>query len=231
MHYGRLKFAPPWLSWLVLSGGLWAGVLLSAAPPDPPDSGLANTLQGMEDKYNRLKTVRMRFVQIYRQNRQVLRQEEGTLYLRKPGQMRWEYESPEPKLFLTDGRLLTLYVPGENRATQMAVKEADDLRTPLRFLLGRLRFDKEFQTLERSRDFPPLETGNLVVKGVPRQMADRVAWMAFEVGEELKIRRLIIEEPGGVQTEFRFEDETGNLSLPAQLFRFQPPAGTEIVRQ
>jgi len=230
MHYGRLKFGLCLLAWVLLSGGWWVE-RLSAAFPVPPDPGLASALRGVEDKYNRLKTARLRFRQIYRQNQQVIRQEEGTLYLRKPGQMRWEYENPEPKLFLTDGRLLTLYVPAENRVTQMAAKEADDLRTPLRFLLGRLHFDKEFQTLERSPEFPPLESGNLVVKAVPNRMADRVEWMVLEVGPESQIRRLIVQEPGGIQTEFRFEDEQANLPLSPQLFRFQPPAGAEIVRQ
>jgi len=55
--------------------------------------------------------------------------------------------------------------------------------------------------------------------------------MVLEVGPESQIRRLIVQEPGGIQTEFRFEDEQANLPLSPQLFRFQPPAGAEIVRQ
>ena len=254
MHYGLAKsglrvhspasgIAARMLAWLLLSGGLVSGTSLSGAslvPAEvPPDPGLASTLRGVENRYNRLKTLRLRFEQIYsqngsqngRQNRQVLRREEGTLYLRKPGQMRWEYEGPEPKLFLTDGRRLTLYVPAENRATQMAVKESEDLRTPLAFLLGRLRFDKEFESLEKSQEIPPLASGNLVIKAVPKLMADRVERVVFEITPDRAIRRLIIEEPGGIQTEFRFEEEEANLPLPPELFRFQPPAGTEIVRQ
>lgn len=239
MRSGGQRWGTVLAAWLLLSGGLVSGAVLSGAslvPPEvPPDPGLAGTLRGVENKYNRLKTMRLRFEQIYsqggRQNRQVLRREEGTLYLRKPGQMRWEYEEPEPKLFLTDGRQLTLYVPAENRATQMAVKEADDLRTPLAFLLGRLRFDKEFESVERVRDIPPVERGNLVVKAVPKRMADRVEWVVFEMSPDFAIRRLIVAEPGGVQTEFRFQEEEADLPLSPQLFRFQPPAGTEIVRQ
>ena len=223
------------LAGLLLSGGLVSGTVLSGAalvaPAVPPDPSLAGTLRGVENKYNRLKTVRLRFQQIYRQNRQVLRREEGTLYLRKPGRMRWEYEGPEPKLFLTDGRRLTLYVPAENRATQIAVKESGDLRTPLRFLLGGLRFDKEFESVEKSPEIPPLESNNLVIKAVPKQMANRVERVVFEISPDFAIRRLIVEEPGGIQTEFRLEEEETNLPLPPELFQFQPPAGTEIVWQ
>jgi len=224
---------------VLLSGGLGRGPFLSRALATPQDADLASTLRAMENRYNRLRTLKLRFEQIYRQggrqdgrqNRQVIRREEGTLFLRKPGQMRWQYEQPEPKLFLADGRSLTLYVPAENRATQMSLKEADDLRTPLAFLLGRLRFDEEFEHLERSSEFPPLERGNLVVKAVPKRMPDRVEWIVFEVSPNHEIRRLIFEEPGGIQTEFLFTDEETNPALALALFYFQPPAGTELIRQ
>jgi len=192
---------------------------------------LAGLLRGMESRYNRLKTIRLRFEQIYRQGRQVMRRESGTLFLLKPGKMRWQYEEPEPKLFLADGRNLTLYVPSENRATQMAMKEADDLRTPFAFLLGRLRFDEEFERLEPSSDFAPLEDGNTVIQAVPKRLPERVAWIVFEVTPALEIRRLIFEEPGGIQTEFRFAGEEANPALALQLFYFQPLPGTELIQQ
>jgi len=232
---------------ILLSGGLGRGPFSSSAFAAPQDQDLASTLQAMENRYNRLRTLTLRFEQIYRQggrqgggragrandrpSRQEIRREEGTLFLRKPGQMRWQYEQPEPKLFLADGRRLTLYVPGENRATQMSLKEADDLRTPLAFLLGRLRFDEELEHLERAAEFPPLEPGNLVVKAVPKRLADRVEWIVFEVSPDHAIRRLIFEEPGGIQTEFRFTDEEANPALALALFYFQPPPGTELIRQ
>jgi len=192
---------------------------------------LAEVLRGMENRYNRLKTIHLRFEQVYRQGRQVIRRESGTLYLLKPGKMRWQYEQPEPKLFLADGRNLTLYVPSENRATQMSMKEADDLRTPFAFLLGRLRFDEEFERLERSSEFQPLESGNLVIRAVPKRLPERVLWIVFEVTPALEIRRLIFEEPGGIQTEFRFSGEQANPVLAQQLFYFQAPPGTELVRE
>ena len=219
------------LAWAVLGCGQQEGnaaPLTSAVITDP---ALAKLLRAVEAKYNHQKSARLRFRQIYRQDAKRVREETGTLYLEKPGRMRWEYENPEPKLFLTDGRRLTLYIPAENRATEMAVKESDDLRTPLRFLLGRLRFEREFQQVEISRDVPPLEEENVVVKAIPKQMADHLEWVVLEITPRSQIRRLILNEPGGLQTEFRFADEVSNIPLSPQLFRFRPPAGTEIVRQ
>ncbi len=201
------------------------------APQSRGDQDLAGVLHDMENRYNRLKTIRLRFEQIYRQSRQVIRRESGMLFLLKPGKMRWEYEEPEPKLFLADGRNLTLYVPSENRATQMAMKEADDLRTPFAFLLGRLKFGEEFETIEPSSDFQPLEPGNAVVRAIPKRFPERVAWIVFEVTPRLEIRRLIFEEPGQIQTEFRFSGEEANPDLALSLFYFNPVPGTELLQQ
>lgn len=212
----------------IIAGEAWLAARTSSVTPG---RSLPDLLESVENKYNRLRTVRLRFEQIYRQNRQTLRKEEGTLYIRKPGQMRWEYEDPEPKLFLTDGRRLVLYVPAENRATEMSVKDSADLRTPLRFLLGNLRFGEEFSKIEDTADFPPLETGNRVLRAFPKRLEDRLEWVVFEVNAADQIRRVILSEPGGTQTEFRFDDEQANPPLAPQLFRFQPPEGTEIVQQ
>ena len=224
---------------LFIAGLLLAGVGLPgsfspvavAAPQAVRDQDLSAVLRGMEGRYNRLKSIRLRFEQTYRQGRQVLRRESGTLFLLKPGKMRWQYEEPEPKLFLADGRNLTLYVPSENRATQMAMKEADDLRTPFAFLLGRLKFDEEFQTVEAASDFQPLESGNVLVRAVPKRLPERVSWIVFELTPDLEIRRLIFEEPGQIQTEFRFSDEEANPSLALALFYFSPVPGTELIQQ
>ena len=235
MNCRRPKFRLRLWGYLLLGCGLAIGAPgPSAAHANalaPPDAALESLLSGVESKYNRLKTLRLHFQQIYKQDQQVLREEAGTLYLRKPGQMRWEYENPEPKLFLTDGRRLTLYVPEENRMTETEVASSGDLRSPLRFLLGGLKFQKEFQQIERAPDVQPLESGDIVIKAVPKQMKDRLEWVLLEVSPQYQIRRMILNEPGGIQTEFRFESEVSDLDLSPKLFHFQPPEGTEVIRQ
>ncbi len=236
MNCERLKLQLCLWGWLGLvcgwplgAAGLPAGS--AAARSLPPDAGLETLLRGVENKYNHLKTLRLHFEQVYQQGSQVLRQEGGTLYLRKPGQMRWEYDDPEPKLFLTDGRRMTLYVPQERRATQTEIKNSDDLRNPMRFLLGGLKFEKEFEQVERERELVPIDNRDIIIKAVPKRMADRLERVVMEISPEFLIRRLILREPGGVQTEFRFAGQTEDLTLSPELFRFQAPAGTEVVRQ
>ena len=188
-------------------------------------------LRGVENKYNHLKTLRLHFQQIYRQGAQVIREEQGTLYLRKPGQMRWDYENPEPKLFLTNGKRLTLFVPEEKRVTETELKSSDDLRSPMRFLLGGLHFEKEFEQIQRSPGIAPLDTDDVVIQAVPKQMRDRLEQVVMEISPDYRLRRLILREPGGVQTEFRFGDQADDPPLSPELFRFRPPVGTEVVTQ
>ena len=110
MNYRRLKLHLCLWGFFLVGCGLAAGAAAAfAARSLPPDPEIDTLLRGVEEKYNRLKTLRMHFAQIYREGPQVIREEAGTLYLRKPGQMRWEYEDPAPKLFLTDGRRMMLY--------------------------------------------------------------------------------------------------------------------------
>jgi len=153
------------------------------------------------------------------------------LYLSKPGRMRWEYESPEAKLFLTDGKRLILYVPSENRVMESAIKESADLRAPLAFLLGNLNFDEEFGRFETSPQLKSLEAGNTVFKAFPKRMGERLEWILFEITPEHTIRRVLAREVGGIETEFRFTGEQSNPVLAQNLFRFVPPAGAEVVRE
>lgn len=201
---------------------------LIAAYPSP---AISEVLKGVESNYNRMKTMKAQFQQMVREGGRAVRQEQGTLYLSKPGKMRWEYETPEPKLFLTEASRLTLYLPAERRVMQTAVKESDDLRAPLRFLLGRLQFDQEFQRFETSAQLKQLEPENVIFKTYPKRLAGRVEAMIFEITPERRIRRVIIQEPGGTETEFRFSGEQANAPIDAALFRFTPPPGTEMVYQ
>jgi outer membrane lipoprotein carrier protein len=178
-----------------------------------------------------MKTMKAQFRQIVREGRRTVRQEDGTLYLSKPGRMRWEYAAPEAKLFLTEANRMILFLPAENRVLQTSVKESDDLRAPLRFLLGRLDFNQEFQRFETLASLQPLEAGNIIFKTYPKRLAGQVDWMVFEIAGGRQIRRVVISEPGGTETEFRFTGEEANPPVAGEKFRFTPPPGAEIVYQ
>ncbi len=67
------------------------------------------------------------------------------------------------------------YVPGEQQARRTPVKQLDDLRSPLRYLLGKTKLEKELDGLSLAPDQKPVNSGDVVLRGVPKGMRERVA--------------------------------------------------------
>ncbi len=177
---------------------------------------------------NHIDTLQVNFTETYR-GAGVNRSETGTLLLKKPGKMRWDYRQPRPKLFLSDGKTAWFYVPGEQQVRKASVKALDDFRSPLRYLLGKTKLEKEFDGLSLAPDVKPLDAGDIVLRGVPKSMAYRVSQVLLEVTPGSRLRRIVIEEADGSITEFQFADEKINTPLADKQFKFTPPPGIEIV--
>ena len=184
--------------------------------------------QAVDERYNHLHTLQTDFTEIYR-GAGTERTESGTLWLKKPGKMRWEYRSPREKLFLSDGRDAWFYVPGERQVRRTAVKKLDDLRSPLAFLLGKTKLEKELQALSLAPDVDPLAAGDVVLRGVPKSLADRVSQVLLEITPEHWIGRIVIEEVDGSVTEYRFSNQRENVAVPDRQFQFVVPEGVEVI--
>jgi outer membrane lipoprotein carrier protein len=182
----------------------------------------------VDEHYNQLRSLKADFTEIY-SGTGAERTESGTLWLKKPGKMRWEYRSPKEKLFLSDGKQAWFYVPGDARVQKIPLKKLDDVRSPLAFLLGRTKLEKELDGLSMAPDIKPSVPGNSVLRGVPKFMADRVNEVMLEVNPQNEIARIIIDETDGSVTEYRFTDQRENAEVPDNSFRFAAPAGVEVV--
>jgi len=157
------------------------------------------------------------------------RTEAGTVWLKKPGKMRWEYRSPREKLFVSDGKDAWFYVPEDRQARRTAAKKLEDVRSPLAFLLGKTKLEKELQGLSLAPDVAPMAAGNVVLRGVPLSLADRVNEIVVEVTPDHQIARIVIQEVDGSSTEYRFTEQKEDVTIGNARFEFQPPAGTETV--
>jgi outer membrane lipoprotein carrier protein len=203
---------------------LFLAPLLASAQSD-----VRQVADAVDHRYNSLRSLQAQFTERYTGNG-MERTESGTLWLKKPGKMRWEYQSPRAKLFVSDGKLAWFYVPGEKQARQARVKNLDDLRTPLRYLLGHTKLVKEFTGLSLAPDVKPLDPADTMLRGVPASMADRISQVLLEITPEHRIARLVIEELDGSTTEFHLSQEQDNPSLPDERFEFKPPPGIEILQ-
>ena len=183
----------------------------------------------VDQRYSRIQTLQAQFAETY-SGAGMKRTESGTLELKKPGRMRWDYDQPRPKMFLTDGKTAWFYVPGERQVRRAPVKDIDDLRSPLRYLLGKAKLEKEFVGLAIDTNAKPLNARDIVLRGVPRGMQERVSNTLLEVTPDGLIQRIVVEEMDGSVTEFRFLQQKENVQIADQRFRFVPPPGVEVVQ-
>ncbi len=184
--------------------------------------------QAVDAHYDHLHTLQADFTETYR-GPGTQRVESGTLLLKKPGKMRWEYRSPKDKLFVSDGKTAWFYVPEDRQVRKTDVRRLDDLRSPLAFLLGKTHLEKEFEELSLAPDMAPQTPGGVVIRGVPRAMADRVSQVLFEITPSSRIARIVIEQADGSTVEYKLTGQRENIAVPDNAFRFAPPAGAEIV--
>jgi outer membrane lipoprotein carrier protein len=185
---------------------------------------------GTDEHYNHLSSFKANFTEIY-QGPGVSRTESGVLWLKKPGKMRWEYQEPREKLFLTDSHMAFFYVPGERQARKTPLRNLDDIRSPLRYLLGKTKLEKELEGLSVAADKTPLKGGDTVLRGVPKGMKDRISDVLLEISPSFEIDRIVIVEIDGTRTDFRFSNTQDNVAVADKLFHFTPPAGVEVIEQ
>ena len=181
-------------------------------------------LKTIEARYNRSQTLKLDFSESYAGTQRPVQRESGVLYLRKPGKMRWDYAVPAGKLFISDGKDVILYTPGDPTAQKSRLKESEDMRAPLAFLLGKLDFNKEFKSFQ-TRD----ENGQTWIVAEPKSdnlAYTKVEFLALPDGE---IGRVRVTGQDQSTLDFTFTGEQLNAPAASSLFTFHPPPGVPIV--
>src|SRR5256886_8250535 len=125
---------------------------------------VSSVARQVDERYNHLQTLTADFTEIYLGSG-LERTESGTLWLKKPGKMRWEYRSPEEKLFVGDGHDGWLYLPTEKQVRKSSMKKLNDLRSPLAFLLGQTKLEKELTGLSFAPDMQTSAPDNVMLRG------------------------------------------------------------------
>jgi outer membrane lipoprotein carrier protein len=212
-----------------------AAVLLvaMALPAGAGTTDVHSIAAAVDEHYNHLHTLQAEFAEVYHGSG-LERTESGTLWLakgglKKPGKMRWEYRSPREKLFVSDGKDAWFYVPSDRQARRTDARKLDDIRSPLAFLLGKSKLEKELHGLSLAPDVAAMTAGDVVLRGVPQALAERVSEILLEVTPDHRIARIVINEVDGSATEYRFSDQKENEAIAEGRFRFRPPPGTETL--
>lgn len=213
-------------------------------------SDLREIVQRLESRYNRAETLQAEFLERYSEGRHNAKVESGRVFFRRPGKMRWEYQVPEPKLFVADGKFVWFYVPSDRTVTRARTKDSSDWRTPLGLLTGQTKLSRLCQRIELVPRTPSLPSGHAVLRCIPRgKQRDAQGPRDLAAGsgdphettfeevlleldtEQGDLASVLVREPGGIELEYRFANWERNPSLPDSLFHFQAPVGVAIVEE
>ena len=204
------------------------GLLFFLTAPSLPAADIEAALSGMENRYAKVETVAGSFKQIARAPG-MTQEESGVFKLKRPGLMRWEYRTPEEKLFVADGREFFLYVPRDRQVAIHPLTPADLKRTPLIFLLGGGNIRRDYKVTAET-EHKPLSADTLLLRLTPVR-DEEYLFVVLELDERTyDIRRVIIRERSGSTSEYLLSDMVTNQKMADKDFQFKPPRGVEIVR-
>lgn len=220
--------------------------LLRPALPaaDAPDAKVI--VARLEAVYRPAKTLQATFLERYTESGRTVRLESGVAYFRRPGKMRFDYESPEKNLFLVDGKFAWFYVPADHTVTRVPAKDSSDWRTPLALLAGEMKVSRVCKRVEAAATEQPENPGNDLLSCTLRAgsetpekstatsaslpTANRGDTVFFEVVRSTgELARILVRESGGIELEFRFTHWQFNPAVEESLFHFSPPLGVAIV--
>jgi outer membrane lipoprotein carrier protein len=192
---------------------LVAALVLAAAPSGHAEaSRLAAKVQAF---YERTRDLQARFTQTYTYagfgRRQV---SSGTLRVKKPGKMRWDYEKPAPKTVAVSGSRLVQYEPEENQAYVDEHFDASAMSAAVAFLLGKGDLTKEF-------DVATDGSGSLLLR--PKEPDPRVETIALSVGPAGEVTATRVVDGSGNVNEVKFSDVRRNVGLPDAAFDVKLP--------
>jgi len=204
-------------------------IVLPAYPMEPPQPDLPLIVSGLQQRYAKVSTVTASFRQTYRAPG-IEQEEAGTMYMKKPGFMYWEYRDPEEKYFIADGRFTYLYTPAER---QVLVRRfsADELQsTPLQFLLGRGDIMESFH-VSWEQEIPARVEATHLIRLEPRTPDAGYLYLVLECDEKtFDLRRLVIRERTGNTSEFLLTNLKTDVKINNRKFQFKIPKGVEVIR-
>ena len=203
----------------------------------------------LQNHYRHTQSLRAVFLERYSEGPREARIESGTVYFRRLGRMRWEYEAPEKKLFIADGKTVWFYVPADHTVTKAPAKESSDWRTPLALLTGKVDLSRLCTRIDLINQ-KGIPTGHAVLRCLPKGEKEAVRGAGPSVSQDStqlpgagdfidvllevdsstgELASVRIRQPGGIELEYRFGGWKEGLPLPDELFQFHPPTGVAVV--
>ncbi len=151
---------------------------------------------------------------------------EGTVYFKKPGMMRWNFQKPTKQETISDGTTLWNYRPEEKQVVVTAAGQAFQSKVPSSFLAGLGNLKRDFQA-RWAKEPSPQE--NLVLELTPREAQGSLEKLFLVIDRRnYRILQARIQDVMGNITEISFSKIQVDNRLSDSLFTFTPPKGVEV---
>jgi outer membrane lipoprotein carrier protein len=205
------------------SGPAKATASANAACPDP-----ATIVTKLQQRYDETRAFRAEFKQEMRVASLGASDESvGTVVFKKPGKMRWDFQTPHVQQIVSDGDLLWIYQPEDRQVLKAPFKGAFVSTTPVSFLLGVGRIADDFRPAPDPRG---CSATRLYVGLTAKNAAENVGAIAFGVEREtFDIVEAAVTDPFGNVTTLSFSNIARNVDVPDATFRFEPPPGVDVI--
>lgn len=197
---------------------------VAAAQSRPP---AIETARALQEKYDRVKDFTADFTHTYEGG--VLKRkstERGTVQIKKPGRMRWEYTAPEKKTFVSDGTKIYSYIPADKQVIVSHVPGADAATTAVLFLAGKGNLARDFDVAYAETAVP----GAVALRLDPRQKQRDYDWLIVVADRTtLQIRALTAADQQGGRSTFEFRNYRENTGVADNVFTFRIPRGADVI--
>jgi outer membrane lipoprotein carrier protein len=201
-----------------------AAVAIAAEQSQPPAAEIAAALQR---EYDSVRSFTADFTHLFEGG--VLRRkaaESGKVFIKKPGKMRWNYDSPERKEFVSDGKKIYLYLPVDKQVMVSAVPPEDQATSAVLFLMGKGNLTRDFTVSYGEGG----TEDTYVLRLQPKIRDAEYDWLQLTIEREsMQIRSLTAGDAQGGRSTFRFSNFKENPNLSDNTFVFTIPPGTEII--
>ena len=209
----------------------WAQDAPDASPASDPGveqtAELRAFLDRLQGHYAQTTDYSATFTQIAELRSTGTREEStGTVKFMKPDRMRWDYQSPEVKHLISDGKTIWFYNPTDKMVYKQPFNALLTSKTPIALLAGTARLTEDFLVGLKEKDS---ERGTTRIYMIPREKDLQVAEVQLTINDTtLDIIETKVTDAFGNPTTIRFADTRTNQGFSADLFSFTPPEGTDV---
>jgi outer membrane lipoprotein carrier protein len=185
----------------------------------------ASAVAALREFLAQTKSARGEFTQqVTRGSAQAAPPSSGTFFFERPGKFRWIYAKPYEQVLVADGERLYLYDRDLNQVTVKKMSAALPA-SPASILFGGNEFERDFVIAEAgTRD------GIAWLTATPRARDSQ--FERIEIGfRDGAPAAMVLADSFGQVSRLVFSRFERNPRVEAQLFRFVPPAGADVLEE